>query len=84
MKLILNGEINVYYIQTLCMIFFPGEKFGSAEAENEDAPVLKLDLLETEDGMEARVSVEEKGAGARLLETLLKHIKRCFVCNIIV
>ena len=31
MKLILDGNINSYYIQTLCMIFFPGEKFGVAE-----------------------------------------------------
>jgi len=64
MKLILNGEINVYYIQTLCMIFFPGEKFGSGEAGNEDAPVLKLDLCEQEDGMEARVTVEANGKHA--------------------
>ena len=27
MKLYIDGNINRYYVQTLCMIFFPGEKF---------------------------------------------------------
>ena len=27
MKLTVNGDINAFYVQTLCMIFFPGEKF---------------------------------------------------------
>ena len=66
MKLILNGNINQYYVQTLCMIFFPGEKFGEAEGENPDAPVLKLDLTETETGLvaHAEVSMGEKSATA--------------------
>ena len=28
MKLIIDGQANVYYVQTLCMIFYPGEKFS--------------------------------------------------------
>ena len=27
MKLTVSGDINAFYVQTLCMIFFPGEKF---------------------------------------------------------
>ena len=27
MKLTVTGDINAFYVQTLCMIFFPGEKF---------------------------------------------------------
>ncbi len=65
MKLILNGNINVYYIQTLCMIFFPGEKFGAAEAEAEDAPRLTLTLSELAEGMEATVTVEANGKSAQ-------------------
>ena len=60
MKLILNGSINVYYIQTLCMIFFPGEKFGAAE-EDEDGPVLRLTLSEGEDNLTAAVEVSYEG-----------------------
>ncbi|MBE6553676.1 MAG: coproporphyrinogen dehydrogenase HemZ [Ruminococcaceae bacterium] len=57
MKLILDGNINVYYIQTLCMIFFPGEKFGQSENENPDAPVLRLILRENAEGITASVAV---------------------------
>ena len=61
MKLILNGNINVYYVQTLCMIFFPGEKFGQTEAEDPNAPVLQLTLSENADGMNASVTVSAVG-----------------------
>ncbi len=57
MKLILNGKINIYYIQTLCMIFFPGEKFGEAEQLLEDTPQLVLDLVERDGGLEATATV---------------------------
>ena len=69
MKLILNGNINVYYIQTLCMIFFPGEKFGAAEEENDDAPVLKLLLSENESEMTASVDVSYAGKNASASRT---------------
>ncbi len=57
MKLILDGNINAYYIQTLCMIFFPGAKFGAAEQENPDAPELYLRLSENVDGVDVYVRV---------------------------
>ena len=31
MRLYIEGPVNKYYIQTLCMIFFPGGKFGEKE-----------------------------------------------------
>ncbi len=62
MKLILDGKINVYYIQTLCMIFLPGEKFGTAEQENPDASELYVRLSEQEDGVEAYVKLTLNGS----------------------
>ena len=66
MKLKLDGNINVYYVQTLCMIFFPGEKFGAGEQENPNAPELTLKLVKTETGMDATASIVayEKSATA--------------------
>ena len=66
MKLILDGNINAYYIQTLCMIFFPGAKFGASEQENPNAPELYLRLSETDDGVDVyvRVCVDGKVATA--------------------
>ena len=45
MKLYVEGNINQYYVQTLCMIFFPGEKFPLDEIEDEMTPVLDLKLV---------------------------------------
>ncbi len=64
MKLILNGDINVYYIQTLCMIFFPGEKFGAAEQEKNDTPTLRLTVTESDGEMVASVEVTANGKQA--------------------
>ena len=64
MKLFLNGNINVYYIQTLCMIFFPGAKFGSEAQNDPNAPALYLNLEPHEDGLLAQVTVEADGKSA--------------------
>lgn len=50
MKLIINGDINKYYVQTLCMIYFPGVKFGDDELETPDNPTLELKLQPAENG----------------------------------
>ena len=44
MKLYVEGNINRYYVQTLCMIFFPGEKFPEDEEVTEKTPVVSLRL----------------------------------------
>ena len=64
MKLFLNGNINVYYIQTLCMIFFPGAKFGSEAQNDPNAPALYLNLTPREEGLLATVTVELDGKSA--------------------
>ena len=50
MKLIIDGQVNVYYVQTLCMIFYPGEKFSEDQEITADTPVLKLDVKNNEAG----------------------------------
>ena len=39
MKLITEGDINSYYLQTLCMLFFPRAKFSNTELIGPDTPV---------------------------------------------
>ena len=55
MKLQVSGNINKYYVQTLCMIFFPGEKFSEKEdaLRREDEPELSLKVETIEDGVRA-------------------------------
>ncbi len=68
MKLNVSGNINHYYVQTLCMIFFPGEKFSEGENESSDGiavPEISLTLEEREDGgvnVSAQLSLDEKYA----------------------
>ena len=61
MKIILDSPINKYYVQTLGMIFFPGEHFGESEEIREDAPVLSVKTVEEEDGVKAYATVELDG-----------------------
>ena len=52
MKLNISGNINSYYVQTLCMIFFPGERF-SENIEESDDQTTQQDIAESvESGVE--------------------------------
>ena len=53
MILHINGDINRYYVQTLCMIFFPGSTFSDDEKPADDVPELTLNVLKTENGYKA-------------------------------
>ena len=56
MKIEVFGNINKYYVQTLCMIFFPGVKFSEAEDEN-DGLSITVKVTESEDGATAEVEL---------------------------
>ena len=59
MKLKVSGNINQYYVQTLCMIFFPGEKFSEDPGmESDGIAVPELSLTLTEDDEAVKVSAE--------------------------
>ena len=57
MKIILDSPINKYYVQTLGMIFFPGEHFGENSDDREDEPVLSVRTEESELGIKAFATV---------------------------
>lgn len=46
----LDGDLNRYYVQTLCMIFFPGEKFSDGEESAPDVPELWVTLTKNGTG----------------------------------
>lgn len=50
MILHINGDINRYYVQTLCMIFFPGSTFPDDEQPADDVPELTVTVNKTESG----------------------------------
>ena len=69
MKIILDSPINKYYVQTLGMIFFPGEHFGEDEELREGEPVLSLRTVDEEGGVRAfaTVSIDDKSESAEYL-----------------
>ena len=63
MKIILESPVNKYYVQTLAMIFFPGEHFGEkAEAsEDADTPILYVHSEQRENSVWALARIDWKG-----------------------
>ena len=61
MKLTVSNNINEYYAQTLCLLFFPGSRFSKAEDEPEGSPCADVSALETENGAEATVTLSYGG-----------------------
>lgn len=61
MILKINGDINRYYVQTLCLVFFPGAKFRE-ETAGEDVPQVTVNVRTYKNGS-AKASVEIKAYG---------------------
>jgi oxygen-independent coproporphyrinogen-3 oxidase len=53
-----EGNINKYYVQSLCMLFFPGAKFAEGEEERAGVPVVQVSLREADTGVEAFASIK--------------------------
>ncbi len=46
----IEGNINRYYVQTLCMVFFPGATFGENEKPSEGVPEVTVSVYSDNDG----------------------------------
>ena len=46
MILNIEGDINRYYVQTLCMVYFPGSTFGEKEREGDGTPEVLVRVTE--------------------------------------
>ena len=64
MNIRLDTPVNKYYVQTLGMIFFPGERFGENEENNQDAPSLYVRTRNTETGIDAHAELRYEGKTA--------------------
>ena len=53
MKVTVNGDISLYFVQCICMNFFPGAKFSDKEEVSEETPTLHVDLMEENDTVKA-------------------------------
>ncbi len=57
MKVICDGNINRFYVQTLCLLFFPGAKFAENEEVSEETPVVYVKTVESEQEVYAFASI---------------------------
>ncbi len=64
MKLYIDGPVNKYYVQTLCMIFFPGIKFSGDEAVTEETPQLWVSMTKSSEGVDAGARFAYQGRSA--------------------
>ncbi|MBQ8510643.1 MAG: coproporphyrinogen dehydrogenase HemZ [Clostridia bacterium] len=62
MLLTIHGELNKYYLQTLCMLFYPGAKF--ADDETDTAQSATFVRRDTTDGVEVICTFENHGETA--------------------
>ncbi len=60
MILNISGDINRYYVQTLCMVFFPGTTFGKDEELREGVPEVTVDINRDEEGRSVTAYVSIK------------------------
>ncbi len=65
MKLFIEGDINLYYVQTLCLLFFPGAKFSAEEQLTDASDVLKLKMTESAEGVTAYAELTSGGRTAK-------------------
>lgn len=69
MKLTVNGKINEYYVQTLCLLFFPGSRFSKTDEEPEGAPRADVTVAEDENTVTATVAISYNGKHAEKTAT---------------
>ncbi len=67
MILHIEGSDNSYYIQTLCMIFFPGSKFSESEKPSPDIPEISVSVTRREESVSTYVTMK---LGAKFVEAV--------------
>lgn len=71
MILRLNGEISRYYVETLCLVFFPGSTFGEGELPGEGIPEVDVSIDEqSNECVTAHVSIKLNDKICKASETV--------------
>ena len=72
MRLTVSGNINEYYVQTLCLLFFPNERFSKTRDDAPDAPVADVLLTESDGFAHAEVSLSHGGKSVIRLSYIIR------------
>ena len=81
MRLKINGNINEYYTQTLCLLFFPGSKFSVKNEPEKDEPSAEINVTEDAESVTVTVTLSHLDATESATATELKQkhsrIEKC-------
>ena len=72
MILNIKGNINRYYVETLCLVFFPGATFGENETPSDGVPEMSVTVLDDGPSYTAYVSIRLNDSVSEATETVLK------------
>lgn len=61
MILNVNGKISPYYVQTLCLLFFPGSKFSADEVPSPENPQADVNFIQNGDEFSATATLSYEG-----------------------
>lgn len=64
MRLYIDGPVNKYYAQTLCMIFFPGAKFSEDEEITDETPQMWVSMVKGAEGIDTAARLLFRGQSA--------------------
>ncbi len=72
MILNITGNINRYYVETLCLVFFPGSTFGEGEVPGDGVPEVTVNVMSDEEGLydTAYVSIKLNDRVSEATETV--------------
>ncbi len=67
MRLYIDGPVNKYYVQTLCMIYYPGSKFSNDGPEDDNVPSMWVTMTKSlEEGVDVKVKLCFRGESAEV------------------
>lgn len=80
MKLITDENVNIYYAQTLCLLFFPAAKFSESEPVTNATPVVTMTSTEVESGIRATVKIKIE-SGEAYAEVFMQYGENAIIAR---
>ncbi|MBQ7715868.1 MAG: coproporphyrinogen dehydrogenase HemZ [Clostridia bacterium] len=59
MKLVIKGDVSDFYLQTLCLLFYPGSKFSEKENAADDGITVSASMTEDGTGCFAEIEISD-------------------------
>lgn len=83
MILNITGNINRYYVETLCLVFFPGSTFGEGEVSGDGIPEVTVNVISDDKGLSdtAYVSIKLNDRVSEATETVYHSEEICIATH---